>query len=306
MLKFKQGMQSTAFCPAHITGFFKANVSESEPERMGSLGAGFSIRDGVVTTVHARPSQISHTSITTSGYAGDVRVSESVAKDILQLCARRYHVQIHHEFTVPVGYGLGASGAAALSLAIAMNKALGLGQKQSEVGRLAHIAEVRCRTGLGDVIAAYHGGFEIRTEAGAPGVGILKKAPLKSRVVLIGFSPISTRRFITEQLDTINGIGGGMVNRLIKTWSSDDFQEMSLEFARHINVMTPRMSMVAERLRQNGIGCGVALFGETLFALVDHIKEQRIMEIMSEYKDAIILRSQVDNLGARLQERAGR
>ncbi len=40
-------MRGLAFCPAHITGFFKAELEQLEPEKMGSLGAGFSIKDGV-------------------------------------------------------------------------------------------------------------------------------------------------------------------------------------------------------------------------------------------------------------------
>ena len=55
-----------------------------------------------------------------------------------------------------------------------------------------------------------------------------------------------------------------MVDRLIRTRDRADFQDMSMEFARHINVMTPRMESVADELRRNGIGCGVALFGETI------------------------------------------
>ena len=47
-------MRGLAFCPAHITGFFKAEVEQSCPEMMGSLGAGFSIKDGVTTSVNVR------------------------------------------------------------------------------------------------------------------------------------------------------------------------------------------------------------------------------------------------------------
>ena len=44
-------MKARAFCPAHITGFFKAELDEKDPNRLGSLGAGFSIQKGVKTTV---------------------------------------------------------------------------------------------------------------------------------------------------------------------------------------------------------------------------------------------------------------
>jgi pantoate kinase len=44
-------MKARAFCPAHITGFFKAELDQKDPSYMGSLGAGFSIKKGVKTTV---------------------------------------------------------------------------------------------------------------------------------------------------------------------------------------------------------------------------------------------------------------
>ena len=38
-------MEATAFCPAHITGFFKAYLEENNqnPEKLGSMGAGFQL-----------------------------------------------------------------------------------------------------------------------------------------------------------------------------------------------------------------------------------------------------------------------
>jgi len=45
-------MRGMAFCPAHVTGFFKAELDEKNNiEEIGSLGAGFSIEKGVKTTV---------------------------------------------------------------------------------------------------------------------------------------------------------------------------------------------------------------------------------------------------------------
>ena len=35
---------ATAFCPAHITGFFKAELDKEDSKQLGSLGAGFSIQ----------------------------------------------------------------------------------------------------------------------------------------------------------------------------------------------------------------------------------------------------------------------
>ena len=48
-------MKGVAFCPAHVTGFFKAELDEKNNlEQTGSQGAGFSIQKGVKTTVLVR------------------------------------------------------------------------------------------------------------------------------------------------------------------------------------------------------------------------------------------------------------
>ena len=45
-------MEAIAFCPAHVTGFFKAHLNEKgSSEEFGSTGAGFSITEGVTTRV---------------------------------------------------------------------------------------------------------------------------------------------------------------------------------------------------------------------------------------------------------------
>ncbi|MFB5611491.1 MAG: GHMP kinase, partial [Nitrosopumilaceae archaeon] len=61
-------MRGVAFCPAHVTGFFKADLENQKPENMGSLGAGFSIRDGVTTTVNIKKSEKTDFQINISGY----------------------------------------------------------------------------------------------------------------------------------------------------------------------------------------------------------------------------------------------
>jgi len=169
------------------------------------------------------------------------------------------------------------------------------------VGLIAHEAEIKCKTGLGDVLASYHGGFEIRTKGGAPGFGKVKK--IKSQnytVVIICFSPISTKRFITERLPSINGLGGKMVNKLELSKNIIEFQDMSLEFAKYVNVITPKMEKVISDLNENGINCGVALFGETIFSLVPKNKQNKVIDILKKYSDGIIIQSEIDNVGARI------
>jgi len=297
-------MRAKAFSPAHITGFFKAELEEKDPNQLGSLGAGFSIQKGVKTTVNVRPKtkhDINNYGIRIKGFnTGDIRVSEHVLNEFLE---DGKYFDITHEIDVPVGYGFGCSAAVALSLAIALNDALKCGYTKTKVAQIAHQAEIECKTGLGDVLASYHGGFEIRIKSGAPGFGKIHKIKPKEKleVMIICFNPISTKKFLKEKISSVNGLGGRMVKKLIESQDMNEFQDMSVKFAQYIHVITPKMKKVIKELHDSGIKCGIALFGETVFSLVPKDKKQKALEILKKYDDGIIITSRIDNSGARLE-----
>ena len=297
-------MRAKAFSPAHITGFFKAELEEKDLNQLGSLGAGFSIKKGVKTSVNIRPKtkhDINNHGIRVKGFnTGDIRVSEYVLNEFL---VDGKYFDVTHEIDVPVGYGFGCSAAVALSLAIALNDALKCGYTKTKVAQIAHQAEIKCQTGLGDVLASYHGGFEIRTKSGAPGIGEVHKIKLKKSldVMIICFNPISTKKFLKEKISSVNGLGGKMVQKLIESQDMDEFQDMSIKFAQYIHVITPKMKEVIKELHDNGIRYGIALFGETIFSLVPKDKKQKALEILKKYDDGILITSRIDNSGARLE-----
>jgi pantoate kinase len=293
---------ATAFCPAHITGFFKAELDKEDSKQLGSLGAGFSIQKGVKTTVTIRNKtkhDISNFTIKVNGFeSGNMRVSKVV---LSKFSTKGKFVDIIHEIDVPVGYGFGSSAAVALSLSIALNDALECKLSKIKVAQIAHDVEIECKTGLGDVLASYYGGFEIRDKPGAPGIGHVQKITLnKISIIMICFSPISTSKFIKERLPRINGLGGKMVNKLLESKNYEHFQEMSLEFAKYVDVMTPRMQKVVNELSKNNIKCGIALFGETIFSMIPKENENKILEILEKYSDGIIIKSELDDTGARV------
>ena len=295
-------MQAVAFCPGHITGFFKAELEHEAPELQGSIGAGFCIQEGVTTSVRVTSSEKTGFKIKVSGYQTDnTEVSEFVINEFLKIVKENVFLDIEHQIAIPVGYGLGSSGAVALSLAFALNRVLGTNLSRTQVGQIAHKAEIFCKTGLGTVLSSYHGGFEIRTKQGAPGIGSLRKIHNNSSVIIICFSPISTKKFIKEQLPRINGIGEKMVCKLLKSRDCIEFLDMSLEFAKYVRVITPKMQTVINELENNGIKCGVAMFGETVFTLVSKEKENQVLEIVKKF-GGIIIKSKVDKSGARIAE----
>ena len=293
-------MNAVAFAPGHITGFFKAEVKPRKSELKGSIGAGFSIKEGVTTKVKVTSSEKPSFKITTTGYkSDDTQVSQYVAKEFLKIAKGNYFFDIEHNSRIPIGYGLGSSGAVALSLAFALNKALETNLSRTQVGQIAHNAEIHCKTGLGTVLSSYHGGFEIRTKHGAPGIGSLRKIRTDYSAIVICFSPISTKKIIKTELSKINGLGGKMVSRLLKSRDQMEFLDMSLEFARYVGVITPKMQKVIDDLWQHGFKCGIAMFGETVFTLVPRSNEAKVIKLLEKY-NGIIIKTEIEKSGVRV------
>ena len=310
-------MVATAFCPAHITGFFKVHLLPRHTSRdvgviKGSTGAGFSLEHGVTTRVVAKKMTTKDSNckyrinITGAAASNDTNtdLSERVLNEFLKIVkAKNLFLDIEHKTQVPIGYGLGASGAVALSLAYALDEALGTNLGRIKIGHIAHCAEIDCQTGLGDVLASFYGGFEIRTKAGAPGIGTIQKIKTPRLVVIVAcLSSVSTSKFINERIHMINGLGGKMVDELIESKDYNHFQDMSLKFAEHAKVVTPKMRTIIKKLHAENIRCGIALFGETVFSLVPKggIQETRAIKIMQEIHDGITIKTDIDYKGARI------
>jgi pantoate kinase len=64
--------------------------------------------------------------------------------------------------------------------------------------------------------------------------------------------------------------------------------------------MTPKMQKLVNELSENNIKCGVALFGETIFSIIPKEDENKILEILQKYPDGIIIKSELDDVGARV------
>lgn len=279
-----------AFCPAHITGFFKADISGT-PETTGSVGVGFSIREGVTTTVRMSMGG-------GAGRVGDGR-AEHVVEQFLKATGNEGRlVGVEHRMDIPVGYGLGSSGALALSTAYALDQAFGTGMDREELGQMAHRAEIRHKSGLGDVLASYHGGFEVRTKAGAPGYGTLEKLDVGDpSVLVVCISPYPTSKFWGERMGLMNGVGGEMVGEMLRRRDIGLFQRMSMDFARKSGVVTSSVERVAGIIRKAGAGCGVAMLGETVFTIIPPEDEERVAEALQGYH---VLRTRLDMEGARV------
>lgn len=312
-----------AFCPGHITGFLAKASDLSKYEKIdkngkdirpylhkGSLGAGLAIDLGITTTVRVFEKLKSYSGTTYDVFVNglsqnsNIEVTRSVAQHYIELLHKKsYYIKIEHEISIPIGYGLSSSGAAALSLSYALNNALKVDLDIEQAAQIAHRSEIECKTGLGSVLAQYVGGFEYRSEIGGPGVGEVHKILYPSlqdlRVVILCLSPMSTKKFLGEHVELLNGVGGKMLERLNVSRNIYDFLDLSFDFSNRLGLIRGRCGALIARLKSQGFGCSVALFGDTIFSIVHSSNVDNVINCLRGNGGRLLICG-IDHHGARL------
>ena len=287
--------------PCHITGFFKPVITD-DPMKSGSLGAGFSISRYVYTK--ARKLSTEHIKIYFNNIerTNEACTSLRAAMILLNKFNISGGVAIYHDFEAPIGVGLATSGAGSLGAVFSINSLFNLGLNKVELARIAHAAEVQCKTGLGSVIAQYEGMFEIRLKAGAPGIGRVARFPYREKVAILIRGKISTRDVLSSQ-DAIHKVIKAFENKhvdLANNFSIEKFCNLSRNFALSSGLMTRWVKNVlseSEKFDLLGsmlmLGEGVFLFGEDL----DYRIEKLLSKFSKSEKPKSIIITNIDNDG---------
>jgi pantoate kinase len=298
--------EASAFAPGHLTGFFQICDEPEDPLMKGSRGAGFSIEIGIQTRVRVEPSEGDVIRVVMNGrVTGDAVVSENVVRRMLAMAEEPQRVEVTHEIETPMGAGFGSSGGGALTIAMALNEALGLGLSYVEASRVAHLAEIECKTGLGTVFAATQGGFGVLYKPGGPGIGKSIKYDRSDELAAfcVHFGPISTSEALSDPdlRRRINDLGGNFVDEIKGNLSPSRFMELSKEFTDYVGITTPRLRAVLDVADKAGVPCSMAMFGEALFSLVEKEEAGRVAAF---YRQAVPGQStramSIDERGARL------
>jgi len=300
--------EARAFSPCHITGFFQIFDQSANYLHVGSTGAGVSLSRGIETIVKVKKALKNSVKVRINGFASN---SAEVSKHIVNALLSRFNemenseIIVEHRIGVPIGAGFGTSGAAALSLALALNKVFGLGMSKIETAQLAHIAEVECKTGLGTVIAETFGGVEIRVKPGAPGIGEIRHVPVPRDEVVacLVFESLSTKRFLTDKeiRRRINELGGKLVDKLIEELNVINFLRLSRQFAEHVGLITQKIRRVLNAADNVNFICSMPMFGESVFTLVERESLKELLKVFRRYdSDGRIIVSEIDFEGARI------
>lgn len=247
-----------AFAPAHISGIF-AVFLEEDSGLSGSTGCGLCLEKGAITEVR----RAKETTIRLNGVGSEAPTTQAVIELLTQ-----EPVLVETGFNIPVGCGFGASGAGALSTALALNDEFSMDLTMNELAGAAHIAEVRNMTGLGDVPGQASGGIVIRKEPGIS--GSIDRIPCRNECISwVSFGGIETREVLSDEMKkkSVNKAGRYRLKELLKRPCLENFFTQSNAFAKEIELMSPEVMDAIEAVEAAGGHASQAMLGDTVFAL---------------------------------------
>jgi len=302
-----------AFCPAGISSFFEICDRTSDgkliadPEQIGARGGGFSPDKGVSTEVTVAEAEEKQVQVFINGEScPEAETTKSVVEMLTAKVSEKYAVTVIHNVDVPIGAGFGSSAAGALGTALALSKALGINLTYNQLGRIAHVAEVKSRTGLGTVGPLLFGGCGLTIEPGAPGIARLDRIPVSPdyRLVVGTFRPCPTKEMLSspEKREIINKWGRKTLKKILAEPSLENFMGACKEFALGTGFATSRVQKLMEQSEKVGaIGAAQNMLGEAVHALVSVDSVAAVHETFKKLlpKEKILI-ANIDFQGARL------
>jgi len=302
-----------AFSPGGISSFFQVcdTGNDGKPlndlERVGARGGGFVIDKGVHTRVEVEEAKTNLIDVFINDrLTPEAETSRTVAETLLAKTQKKLRVTIKHRIEIPIGAGFGSSAGGALGTALALSEALGLNLTCNQLGRIAHVAEIRCKTGLGTVGPIMLGGCILTVEPGGPGIGVIDRIPLNSdySVVTGTFGPTATKQILSspERRCEVNRWGKKTLDRIVDDPSLENFLVCCLEFAEKTGFMTERIRELNQLAqRANAVGAAQNMVGEALHAITLDENAETIAEAFKQVlPKQSILKSKIDFQGARL------
>ncbi len=234
------------------------------------------------------------------------QTTKTAARMLLGETEKQWDVTVKHRVESPVGAGFGTSAAGALTTVLALSKALGLNLTFNQLGKIAHAAEIRCKTGLGTVGPLLISGCILTLEPGAPGIAVIDRIPITANhVVIAGVYESTPTEAVLSSLERrrkINTCGRKTLDNILADPSLENFLACCLDFARKTGFMTERLErLVRLAEKAEAIGCAQNMIGEAIHALTT---SENVENVVQAFKQVLpqnkILVANIDLQGARL------
>ncbi len=269
--------RAKAVSPCGVSSFFAPFIVEGNLLRTGAWGGGVVAGECVVSEVEVRDGS-GKVEVYVNGELVEGKISRYVVDKVCRVsgvsrCS--VDVVIKQWVKVPEGCGFGTSAGAAITVALALSKALGAGLTYSEVARIAHEADIANMTGLGTVSGIVRPGpIVLVTSPGAPWLYDNVETIDVGRVCLVSvvFGKIPTETFLRAKssLTYITGLGIETLSRILKDPTPERFFDEAWRFAREAKLVTIEVAKAYEEVKKlKPIGAAQNMLGNALHALFD-------------------------------------
>ncbi|UCD02264.1 MAG: hypothetical protein JSV23_04415 [Promethearchaeota archaeon] len=290
--------------PHRISGFFEIvdeinGVKIKDPERIGSRGAGFCVnavgKTEIISQVLDKNNEF-ELEIYINGNKLNQKAETTyfIVNYVKKFFRKSYKIEINHFFDLPVGCGYGGSGSGALGTIFGLDYLLNLGLSYREKGKIAHIAEVVNRTGLGTVCGQLNGGMGILKDPGYPCVYMRINPPKNLRIMCGSFGIIHTKSILTDPILSlrIKEAGKKALNKLIIDPNVKTFINASIEFVKNTEILEilelPRINELINDLNKlNIIGASMNQLGRSVYAICREKNEKEVLDVLESYKPDI-------------------
>ena len=307
-------LTAKAFAPGAISSFFEIHdtIADGKPitdlERVGARGGGFGLQRGVHTKVTVEEAAANRVQVfINSKPTIEAKTTENVVQTMLNYTRKKFRVTVKHKVDVPIGMGFGTSAGGALTAGLALREALALPLTGNQVGKIAHVAEIQCQTGLGTVSSlTVGGGLILVTEPGAPSICQVDRIPVSPDYVIVaGFCDSRIPKTILsspERKDQINRYGKKALQQILAEPTLENFLASCWDFAQKAGFATENVRRLVQLAEKAGaVGATQNMIGEAVHAVV---LEENAGSVAEAFKQLLpnekILTAKIDFQGARL------
>ena len=251
---------TSAFCPAHITCFFRPVITDSIL-KSGSRGVGIRLTAG--TTVHIDEIR-GNTKVFINGKADGAKITRHVLEHMAQ--DRCFEVDV--ESSLPLGQGFGMSAAGAVAAALCLAEITG--KSRDEAFEAAHTAEVVCGGGLGDVAGLMHeGDVPRRVKEGLPPFGrvVGQNISFERMTLVVLGQKLSTAGVLGDnsKLKRICEAGDAAMDDFPDHATKELLFKISNRFSSEAGVRGPEVTEAMKILSENGIRSSMCMLGNSIF-----------------------------------------
>jgi pantoate kinase len=307
-------LTAKAFAPGAISCFFEIHdtTADGTPitnlEQVGARGGGFGLQKGVHTKVTVEEAPANNIQVFINSQPTlEAKTTENVTQTLLNHTRKKFRVTVKHQIDFPVGMGFGTSAGGALTTGLALKETLDLPLTGNQIGKIAHISEIKCQTGLGTVSSlTVGGGLILVTEPGAPSICQIDRIPISpDYVVVAGFYDSKIPKTILtspERKLQINRYGKKTLKQIFAKPTLKNFLASCWDFAQNAGFATDNVRQLVNLANKAGaVGATQNMIGEAVHAVV---LEENAFSVAEAFKQVLpneqIITAKIDFQGARL------